>query len=65
MNILRKRDVDIVKLKHDFEKTVNVLEILTKSLLNEEQKSLSYRLKLENLEDNLTILFPNWTFYMK
>lgn len=58
------KDVDVLELKHDFRKTLEVLEILTKSLYQEEARSAALKLRLDSLEDSLALVYPNYKEYL-
>jgi len=58
------KDVDVLELKHDFHKTLEVLETLTRSLYQEEARSTALQLKLKSLEDGLALVYPNYKEYL-
>jgi hypothetical protein len=60
----RIRDMEVLRLKHDYIKTLDLLEILTKNLYKEESRAIGYKLKLETLEDNLRLVYPNFMEYI-
>jgi hypothetical protein len=58
------KDVNVLELKHDFHKTLEVLETLTRSLYQEEARSTALALKLKSLEDGLALVYPNYKEYL-
>ena len=56
--------MNVLELKHDFRKTLEVLETLTRSLYQEEVRSTALALKLKNLEDGLALVYPNYKEYL-
>ena len=58
------KDVNVLELKHDFHKTLEVLETLTRSLYQEEARSTALELKLKSLEDGLALVYPNYKEYL-
>ena len=56
--------MNVLELKHDFHKTLEVLETLTRSLYQEEVRSTALALKLKNLEDGLALVYPNYKEYL-
>ena len=61
---LKTRDVDVIKVKQGYHKTLDVLEMSTKKLYREESKNIAMKLKLETLEDNLLLVYPNCMNYL-
>ena len=59
LNNHHTKDIDVLKLKQDYLKTLDVLEISTKNLYSEESKAIALKLKLDTLEDNLKLVYPN------
>ena len=58
------KDIDVLELKHDFQKTLEVLGILTRSLYQEEARSTALELKLKSLEDGLALVYPIYKEYL-
>jgi len=61
----KARDIDVLKLKHDYLKTLDALEILTQSIYKEESRATGLKLKLDTLEDNLALVYPNCMHYVR
>lgn len=53
------KDIEVIKLKQDFTQILGVLQTLTESLYKEESKSVALRERLENLQENLNLIYPN------
>ena len=53
------KDIEVIKLKQDFTQILGVLQTLTESLYKEESKSVALRKRLENLQENLNLIYPN------
>ena len=53
------KDIEVIKLKQDFTQILGVLQTLTESLYKEESKSVALRKRLENLQENLKLIYPN------
>ena len=53
------KDIEVIKLKQDFTQILGVLQTLTESLYKEESKSVALRERLENLQENLKLIYPN------
>ena len=60
----KTKDIDVLKLKQDYNKTLDVLGIFTKRLYSEESKAIALRLRLDTLEDNLKLVYPNSMQYV-
>ena len=56
--------MEVLKLKHDYIKTLDLLSILTKNLYKEESRATAYKLRLNTLEDNLKLVYPNCMKYL-
>ena len=56
--------MEVLKLKHDYIKTLDLLSILTKNLYKEESRATAYKLRLNTLEDNLKLVYPNCMEYL-
>ena len=56
--------MEVLSLKHDYVKTLDLLGVLTKNLYREESRGTSYKLKLNTLEDNLKLVYPNCMEYL-
>ena len=41
--------MEVLRLKHDYIKTLDLLELLTKNLYREESRAIGYKLKLDTL----------------
>lgn len=53
------KDIEVIKLKQDFTQILGVLQTLTESLYKEESKSVALRERLETLQENLKLIYPN------
>ena len=51
-------------MKQGYHKTLDVLEMSTTKLYREEYKKIALKLKLETLEDNLLLVYPNCMEYV-
>ena len=65
MDDYKARDIDVLKLKHDYLKTLDALEILTQSIYKEESRATGLKVRLHTLEDNLGLIYPNCTHYVR
>ena len=58
------KDIDTVKLKQDFNKATQVMEIAVRNLYLEEARRLSAELKLDSFGQNLKLVFPHASEYL-
>ena len=58
------KDIDTVRLRHDFEKISDVLDVAVRNLYLEEGRRRSAELQLDLLGHQLKLVFPNAVEYL-